>query len=138
MEIKHEHIEMALLAWAADVGQDNAANAIAKEYVLNGGTQLRLVAEGCWNNQQNIYQRWLKGETKQQREKIRLLLPSILTVLPCELSARLVLANSMKYRALQMAKEAVHEAADAYVAATVVDVVKQLNSAPDFMPQVLH
>jgi hypothetical protein len=44
----------------------------------------------------------------------------------------------MEYRALQMAKEAVNEAAEAYVAATVVDVVSQLNGVPDFVPQVLH
>lgn len=67
-----------------------------------------------------------------------MLLPAILTVLPSELSARLVLANSMEYRALQMAKEAVNEAAEAYVAATVVDVVSQLNGVPDFVPQVLQ
>ncbi|HDG7750335.1 TPA: hypothetical protein PCJ16_005478, partial [Klebsiella quasipneumoniae] len=85
-----------------------------------------------------IFHRWLKGETAQQRKKIRMLLPAILTVLPSELSARLVLANSMEYRALQMAKEAVNEAAEAYVAATVVDVVSQLNGVPDFVPQVLH
>ncbi|MCD6615527.1 toxin YdaT domain-containing protein, partial [Klebsiella quasipneumoniae subsp. similipneumoniae] len=115
-----------------------AANAIAEEYARIGGDQLRLVPGKTWSNQQNIFHRWLKGETAQQRKKIRMLLPAILTVLPSELSARLVLANSMEYRALQMAKEAVNEAAEAYVAATVVDVVSQLNGVPDFVPQVLH
>lgn len=138
MEIKHQHVEMVLLTWAAEVGQAYAANAIAKEYVLNGGTQLRLVAEDSWNNQQNIFHRWLKGETEQQRNKLRQLLPSILTVLPRDLSARLLLAKSVEYRALQMAENAVHDAADAYVAATVVDVVSQLNNGPDPLAQVLH
>lgn len=138
MEIKHEHIEMVLLAWASKVGQAFSANAIAEEYARIGGDQLRLVPGKTWSNQQNIFHRWLKGETAQQRKKIRMLLPAILTVLPSELSARLVLANSMEYRALQMAKEAVNEAAEAYVAATVVDVVSQLNGVPDFVPQVLH
>lgn len=138
MEIKHEHVEMVLLAWASKVGQAFSANAIAEEYARIGGDQLRLVPGKTWSNQQNIFHRWLKGETAQQRKKIRMLLPAILTVLPSELSARLVLANSMEYRALQMAKEAVNEAAEAYVAATVVDVVSQLNGVPDFVPQVLH
>lgn len=129
---------MVLLAWASKVGQAFAANAIAEEYARIGGDQLRLVPGKTWSNQQNIFHRWLKGETAQQRKKIRMLLPAILTVLPSELSARLVLANSMEYRALQMAKEAVNEAAEAYVAATVVDVVSQLNGVPDFVPQVLH
>ena len=43
MEIKHEHVEMVLLAWAAEVGQAYAANAITEEYVRSGGTELRLV-----------------------------------------------------------------------------------------------
>lgn len=38
MEIKHEHVEMVLLAWAAEVGQAFAANAIAEEYVRIGGS----------------------------------------------------------------------------------------------------
>ena len=33
MEIKHEHVEIALLAWAAEVGQAYAASAITEEYV---------------------------------------------------------------------------------------------------------
>ncbi|WJV37342.1 toxin YdaT family protein [Raoultella terrigena] len=114
MEIKHEHIEMALLTWAAEVGQDNAANAIAKEYVLNGGTQLRLVAEGCWNNQQNIYQRWLKGETELQREKIRLLLPAILRVLPRDIRHRLSIYDTIERRALLAAQHAIGTAIDAH------------------------
>lgn len=114
MEIKHEHIEMALLTWAAEVGQDNAANAIAKEYVLNGGTQLRLLAEGCWNNQQNIYQRWLKGETELQREKIRLLLPAILRVLPRDIRHRLSIYDTIERRALLAAQHAIGTAIDAH------------------------
>ena len=43
MEIKHEHVEMVLLAWASKVGQAFAANAIAEEYARIGGDQLRLV-----------------------------------------------------------------------------------------------
>jgi hypothetical protein len=69
MEIKHEHVEMVLLAWAAEVGQAFAANAIAEEYARIGGDQLRLVPGKTWSNQQNIFHRWLKGETEQQREK---------------------------------------------------------------------
>ena len=46
MEIKHEHVEMVLLAWAAEVGQAFAANAIAEEYARIGGDQLRLGKPG--------------------------------------------------------------------------------------------
>ena len=57
MEIKHEHVEIALLAWAAEVGQAYAASAITEEYVRSGGAELRLVPGKAWANQQNIFHR---------------------------------------------------------------------------------
>ncbi|KNC93638.1 toxin YdaT family protein [Trabulsiella odontotermitis] len=138
MEFNFNLIKQTLLTFAAEKGQAYAANKIAEEYIALGGTALRLVAGKTWNNEQNIYHRWIHCDTPLKREKIRQLMPAILTALPRNLSARLVLANSMEYRALQLAKEAVNEAADAYVAATVVDVVSQLNSTPDSLALVLH
>ncbi|ENZ8703099.1 toxin YdaT family protein, partial [Klebsiella aerogenes] len=107
MEIKHEHVEMVLLAWAAEVGQAFAANAIAEEYARIGGNQLRLVPGKTWSNQQNIFHRWLKGETELQREKIRLLLPAILRVLPREIRHRLSIYDTIERRALLAAQHAI-------------------------------
>lgn len=76
MKIKHEHIESVLFALAAEKGQAWVANAITEEYLRQGGGELPLVPGKDWNNQQNIYHRWLKGETKTQREKIQKLDPS--------------------------------------------------------------
>ncbi|WP_052977483.1 toxin YdaT family protein, partial [Shigella sonnei] len=89
MKIKHEHIESVLLALAAEKGQAWVANAITEEYLRQGGGELPLVPGKDWNNQQNIYHRWLKGETKTQREKIQKLIPAILAILPRELRHRL-------------------------------------------------
>ncbi|MFM3049932.1 toxin YdaT family protein [Klebsiella quasipneumoniae] len=114
MEIKHEHVEMVLLAWAAEVGQAFAANAIAEEYVRIGGDQLRLVPGKTWSNQQNIFHRWLKGETELQREKIRLLLPAILRVLPREIRHRLSIYDTIERRALLAAQHAIGTAIDAH------------------------
>ncbi|MGG8284616.1 toxin YdaT family protein [Klebsiella sp. 141240] len=114
MEIKHEHVEMVLLAWAAEVGQAFAANAIAEEYVRIGGNQLRLVPGKTWSNQQNIFHRWLKGETELQREKIRLLLPAILRVLPREIRHRLSIYDTIERRALLAAQHAIGTAIDAH------------------------
>ena len=114
MEIKHEHVEMVLLAWAAEVGQAYAANAITEEYVRSGGAELRLVPGKAWANQQNIFHRWLKGETEQQREKIRLLLPSILRVLPREIRHRLSIYDTIERRALLAAQHAIGTAIDAH------------------------
>ncbi|MCZ3530979.1 toxin YdaT domain-containing protein [Klebsiella variicola] len=114
MEIKHEHVEMVLLAWAAEVGQAFAANAIAEEYARFGGNQLRLVPGKTWSNQQNIFHRWLKGETELQREKIRLLLPAILRVLPREIRHRLSIYDTIERRALLAAQYAIGTAIDAH------------------------
>ncbi|MCR9028373.1 toxin YdaT domain-containing protein [Citrobacter amalonaticus] len=138
MKIKHEIIQCVLLSWAAEVGQAHAANLITEKYLQLGGGSLPLERGKTWNNQQNIFHRWLNGETPKRIAKIRELLPSILLVLPGELSARLVLSNSIEYRALQMAKIAVSEAADAYVAATVVDVVNQYYGGIESPVTVLH
>lgn len=114
MKIRHEHIEMALLAWAAEVGQANAANSIAEEYARIGGDQLRLVPGKTWANQQNIFHRWIKGETELQREKIRLLLPSILRVLPREIRHRLSIYDTIERRALLAAQHAIGTGIDAH------------------------
>lgn len=105
---------MALLAWAAEVGQAFAANAIAEEYVRIGGNQLRLVPGKTWSNQQNIFHRWLKGETELQREKIRVLLPAILRVLPREIRHRLSIYDTIERRALLAAQHAIGTAIDAH------------------------
>ena len=85
MKIRHKHIESVLLALAAEKGQAWVANAITEEYLRQGGGgELPLVPGKDWNNQQNIYHRWLKGETKAQREKIQKLIPAVLAILPRE------------------------------------------------------
>ncbi|MDU3302052.1 MAG: toxin YdaT family protein [Enterobacter ludwigii] len=138
MQIKHELVRQVLLTWAADKGQAYVANVIAEKYLDLGGDSLPLVKGNTWNNQQYIFHRWIYCDTQLKRQKMRQLLPAILLVLPRKLNAQLLLTNSMQYRALEMAVEGVTEAADAFVSATVVDVVSKLNSAPDSLALVLH
>lgn len=114
MEIKHEHVECVLLAWAAEIGQAHAANAIAAEYLRLGGGPLPLVVGNVWNNQQYIFHRWLKGETAHQREKIRQLLPAILGVLPRSIRHRLSIYDTIERRALLAAQDALGAAIDAH------------------------
>ncbi|XTZ40037.1 toxin YdaT family protein [Salmonella enterica] len=114
MEIKHEHIESVLLALAAEMGQAGAANAIAEEYLRLGGGDLPLASGKTWNNQQNIYHRWLDGRTPQRWEKIQKLLPAILAVLPRELRNRLSIYNTLERRAMLAAQEALSAAIDAH------------------------
>ncbi|EFN8596928.1 toxin YdaT domain-containing protein [Escherichia coli] len=114
MKIRHEHIESVLLALAAEKGQAWVANAITEEYLRQGGGELPLVPGKDWNNQQNIYHRWLKGETKAQREKIQKLIPAVLAILPRELRHRLCIFDTLERRALLAAQEALSTAIDAH------------------------
>ncbi|HDI5842447.1 TPA: hypothetical protein PN968_004843, partial [Escherichia coli] len=61
-----------------------------------------------------IYHRWLKGETKTQREKIQKLIPAILAILPRELRHRLCIFDTLERRALLAAQEALSTAIDAH------------------------
>lgn len=88
MEIKHDHAVSLLLAMAAEMGQAAAAASITEHYHQLGGGNLPLVVGNIWNNQQNIYHRWLEGRTQQQRDKIRELLPAIRSVMRTEQARR--------------------------------------------------
>jgi len=114
MEIKHEHIQCVLLAWAAEVGQAHAAEAITAKYIRLGGGALPLVPGNTWNNQQNIFHRWLDGSTPQRRAKIRELLPAILAVLPRSIRHRLSIYDTIERRALLAAQDALGAAIDAH------------------------
>ncbi|MCZ5740629.1 toxin YdaT family protein [Escherichia coli] len=114
MKIRHEHIESVLLAPAAEKGQAWVANAITEEYLRQGAANCPRYQCKDWNNQQNIYHRWLKGETKAQREKIQKLIPAVLAILPRELRHRLCIFDTSERRALLAAQEALSTAIDAH------------------------
>lgn len=122
MQIKHELIRDVVRAWAMEINRENVGRAIAAEYFRLGGSALRLLPADQPNadhvNQQNLF-RWLDSDTPRAKAKVQELVPAILNSLPGPLSARLILADSVQYRALQMARTALKEATDAYVAGAV-------------------
>ncbi|WP_343529282.1 toxin YdaT family protein [Yokenella regensburgei] len=138
MEIKHKHLESVLLAWAAEVGQAHAANAITAKYLHLGGDQLPLVEGKDWNNQQNIFHRWLPGNTAAQREKIRQLLPAILGVLPREYRHRLSIYDTLERRALLVAQDALWAAMDAHDDAIDALMQRKLRAAEAFSTLKYH
>ncbi|WMY76411.1 toxin YdaT family protein [Buttiauxella selenatireducens] len=133
MEIKHSVVRDTVRVWAAKERRGPVSTKITNAYFEMGCKGLPLhkidasvpdcdLSGAIHINQQNIF-RWLDSDSQSAKNKVSQLLPAILSVLPHPLSARIVLANSVEYRALQLAKTAVIDATDAYVAATVVDVV---------------
>lgn len=114
MKIRHEHIESVLLPWQPKKGRRGSLTQLLKNICGRGGGELSLVPGKDWNNQQNIYHRWLKGETKAQREKIQKLIPAVLAILPRELRHRLCIFDTLERRALLAAQEALSTAIDAH------------------------
>jgi len=141
MQIKHNAVRRAVRAWAVEIKRESVGQEIAAAWFSLGGGDLPLVPinepRAGQKNQQNIF-RWIDGDTELARKKVDLLYPAIITALPRHLSASLVLAQSAEYRALQMARQAVTEAADAYVAATVVDVVNHYTCNCTNSMQIVH
>ncbi|EBG6881479.1 hypothetical protein FJC35_18970 [Salmonella enterica] len=118
--VRHENIRCALLAWAAESSQEFVASAIAAAYLDLGGHELPLIRitdpvsqrHESWRNQQNIFHRWLSGETREQRRKIQLLLPAISEEIPPLLRLRMEFADSIEYRAVIRAREELNRAFD--------------------------
>lgn len=131
MKIKHEQLVDVFLAVAAEWGQAGAADAITEEYYRQGGGSLCLVPGKTWANQQNIYHRWLKGETPQQQEKIRLLFPALLGILPRDLRVRVKLYDSLQRSALLAARDALGVAIDAHDDAKEAVYIRAYHSAAD-------
>lgn len=88
MGIKHEQIQTIAFSLAAKVGQAAAAAMITEKYHELGGGNLPLVVGNIWNNQQNIFHRWLEGRTSHQRLKIRELAPAIRAASEADLAER--------------------------------------------------
>lgn len=88
MEITHDQTVSLLLSMAAEMGQAAAAASITEHYHALGGGNLPLVVGNVWNNQQNIFHRWIEGRTQMQREKVRELIPAIRAAMRAEQGKR--------------------------------------------------
>lgn len=110
MEIKHELLRDALHGLSRELGGNKAAaSKVAEKYFelgMNSPEMHELGEENnLYNNTQNIFQRWITGDTPKQRQKIMQLQPAILAALPTESRARLLAGNSIEYCATRALKE---------------------------------
>lgn len=123
MKIRHELIREVVRAMGP---QENTATAIANAYHDLGGGELALyritdpVAQSdlVRRNRLNLFRPeygWLEGRTAEQRRKTQELLPALLAILPDDLAARLLVENSLEYRAMDAAEESIRAAKHAFV-----------------------
>ncbi|MFU1591196.1 toxin YdaT family protein, partial [Escherichia coli] len=92
MKIKHEHIRMAMNAWAHPDGEKVPAAKITKAYFELGMTFPELYddshPEALARNTQKIF-RWVEKDTPDAVKKIQALLPAIEKAMPPLLVARM-------------------------------------------------
>ncbi|EFF5614180.1 Rha family transcriptional regulator [Escherichia coli] len=122
MKIKHEHIRMAINAWAYPDGEKVPAAEIARTYFELGMTFPELYDDthpgALGLNTQKIF-RWVKKDTPDAVEKMQALLPAIEKAMPPLLVARMR-SHSSYFRELVETKERLVKDIDDFVASAIV------------------
>lgn len=115
MKIKHEHIRMAMNAWAHPDGEKVPAAKITKAYFELGMTFPELYddshPEALARNTQKIF-RWVEKDTPDAVKKIQALLPAIEKAMPPLLVARMRSHSSAYFRELVETRERLVRDAD--------------------------
>ncbi|BCM41288.1 Rha family transcriptional regulator [Escherichia coli] len=123
MKIKHEHIRMAMNAWAHPDGEKVPAAKITKAYFELGMTFPELYddshPEALGRNTQKIF-RWVEKDTPDAVKKIQALLPAIEKAMPPPLVARMRSHSSAYFRELVETKERLVKDIDDFVASAIV------------------
>ncbi|EPU0757168.1 toxin YdaT family protein [Escherichia coli] len=123
MKIKHEHIRMAMNAWAHPDGEKVPAAKITKAYFEPGMTFPELYddshPEAMARNTQKIF-RWVEKDTPDAVKKIQALLPAIEKAMPPPLVARMRSHSSAYFRELVETKERLVKDIDDFVASAIV------------------
>ncbi|ELP6924892.1 Rha family transcriptional regulator [Escherichia coli] len=123
MKIKHEHIRMAMNAWAHPDGEKVPAAKITKAYFELGMTFPELYddshPEAMARNTQKIF-RWVEKDTPDAVKKIQALLPAIEKAMPPPLVARMRSHSSAYFRELVETKERLVKDIDDFVVSAIV------------------
>ncbi|EJZ1673796.1 toxin YdaT family protein [Escherichia coli] len=123
MKIKHEHIRMAMNAWAHPDGEKVPAAKITTAYFELGMTFPELYddshPEAMARNTQKIF-RWVEKDTPDAVKKIQALLPAIEKAMPPPLVARMRSHSSAYFRELVETKERLVKDIDDFVASAIV------------------
>ncbi|ENB4960389.1 Rha family transcriptional regulator [Escherichia coli] len=141
MKIKHEHIRMAMNAWAHPDGEKVPAAKITKAYFELGMTFPELHDDSKHNalylNTQKIF-RWLKKDTPDAVEKIQALLPAIEKAMPPPLVARMRSHSSEYHREIVERRDRLVKDIDEFVASAIVLFDQMNRGGPAGNAVVVH
>lgn len=140
MKIKHEHIRMAMNAWARTYGEKVPAAGITQAYFELGMTFPELYddshPEALARNTQKIF-RWVEKDTLM-RLKIQALLPAIEKAMPPLLVARMRSHSSAYFRELVETRERLVRDADDFVAVAIAGFNQMNRGGPAGNALVMH
>ncbi|EMB7579646.1 Rha family transcriptional regulator [Escherichia coli] len=141
MKIKHEHIRMAMKAWAYPDGEKVPAAEITRAYFELGMTFPELYddshPEALARNTQKIF-RWVEKDTPDAVKKIQALLPAIEKAMPPPLVARMRSHSSAYFRELVEAHERLVRDADELVAVVIAGFNQMNRGGPAGNSVVVH
>ncbi|EAB6084812.1 TPA: toxin YdaT family protein [Shigella flexneri] len=141
MKIKHEHIRMAMNAWAYPDGEKVPAAEIARTYFELGMTFPELYddshPEALARNTQKIF-RWVEKDTPDAVEKIQALLPAIEKAMPPPLVAWMRSHSSAYFRELVETHERLVRDADELVAVVIAGFNQMNRGGPAGNAVVVH
>ena len=141
MKIKHEHIRMAMNAWARPDGEKVPAAEITRAYFELGMTFPELYddshPEALARNTQKIF-RWVEKDTPDAVKKIQALLPAIEKAMPPPLVAWLRSHSSDYFRELVDTHERLVRDADELVAVVIAGFNQMNRGGPAGNAVVAH
>ncbi|EEV6991815.1 Rha family transcriptional regulator [Escherichia coli] len=141
MKIKHEHIRMAMNAWAHLNGEKVPAAEITRAYFELGLTFPELYddshPEALARNTQKIF-RWVEKDTPDAVKKIQALLPAIEKAMPPPLVARMRSHSSAYFRELVETKERLVKDIDDFVASAIVLFDQMNRGGPEGNTLAVH
>ena len=141
MKIKHEHIHMAMNAWARPDGEKVPAAEITRAYFELGMTFPELYddshPEALARNTQKIF-RWVEKDTPDAVKKIQALLPAIEKAMPPPLVAWMRSHSSAYFRELVDTHERLVRDADELVAVVIAGFNQMNRGGPAGNSVVAH
>ena len=141
MKIKHEHIRMAMNAWARPDGEKVPAAGITQAYFELGMTFPELYddshPEALARNTQKIF-RWVEKDTPDAVKKIQALLPAIEKAMPPPLVAWMRSHSSAYFRELVETHERLVRDADELVAVVIAGFNQMNRGGPAGNTVVVH
>ncbi|HEB1321746.1 TPA: Rha family transcriptional regulator [Escherichia albertii] len=141
MKIKHEHIRMAMNAWARPDGEKVPAAEITRAYFELGMTFPELYddshPEALARNTQKIF-RWVEKDTPDAVKKIQALLPAIEKAMPPPLVAWMRSHSSAYFRELVDTHERLVRDADELVAVVIAGFNQMNRGGPAGNSVVAH